>query len=101
MVVFVTVWTSLSLEEARGAQLHFARHTHKVFRVPHFTQRCDHLQNRGEKAPEEEEGFYSFHFVCIFATILVLWVRTLNLFLSCSLLNLQHISFNACQLYVI
>lgn len=44
MVIFVTVWSSVSLKEARCAQLHLTRHTHKVFRVPHFTQRCDHLQ---------------------------------------------------------
>lgn len=51
-----------------------------------------------KEAQGEQESFYSFHFVCIFATILILWVQTLNLFLLCSLLNLQHISFNACQL---
>lgn len=43
MVIFFAVWLSLSLKEASGAQLHFTRHTHKVFRVPHLTQRCDHL----------------------------------------------------------
>lgn len=49
MVVFVTVRPSLSLKEACGAQLHLTGSTHKVFRVPHFTQSCDHLQNREKK----------------------------------------------------
>lgn len=43
MVVFVTVRPSISLKEACGAQLSFTCHTHKVLRVPHFTQCCDHL----------------------------------------------------------
>lgn len=66
MVVFVTVWTSLSLEEARGAQLHFARHTHKVFRVPHFTQRCDHLQNRGGESARRRRRFLFISFCLYF-----------------------------------
>lgn len=47
LVVFVTVRLSFSLKEACGAQLCLTHHTHKVFRVPHLTQRCDHLENRG------------------------------------------------------
>lgn len=46
MIVLVTVRLSVSLKEACGAQLHFTYRTHKVFRMPHMTQRCDHLKNR-------------------------------------------------------
>lgn len=46
MVVFVTVRLSISLKEACGAQLHLTHCTHKVFRVPHFTQCCDHLAKK-------------------------------------------------------
>lgn len=66
MVVLVTVWTSLSLEEARGAQLHFTRHTHKVFRVPHFTQRCDHLQNRKKRSARRTRKFLFISFCLYF-----------------------------------
>lgn len=46
MVVLVTVWLSISLKEACGAQLHLTYRTHKVFRMPRLTQRCDNLKNR-------------------------------------------------------
>lgn len=46
MVVFVTVRPSLSLKEACCAQLSLTDHAHKVLRVPHFTQCCNHLNNK-------------------------------------------------------
>lgn len=45
MVVFLTVRPSLSLKEACCAQLSLTHHAHKVLRVPHFTQCCDHLSH--------------------------------------------------------
>lgn len=46
VIVLIAVRPSISLKEACGAQLYFTRHTHKVFRVPHLTQCCDHLETR-------------------------------------------------------
>lgn len=44
MVVFVTVCLSIPFKESRCAQLCFTNPTHKVLRVPHFTQCSDHLE---------------------------------------------------------
>lgn len=45
MVVFFTIWLPLSFKETCGAQLALTHPTHKVLRVPYFSQCCDHLQH--------------------------------------------------------
>lgn len=42
-VVFITVRPPVSLKEASCAQFCLTHHTHKVLRMPHFSQCCDHL----------------------------------------------------------
>lgn len=62
VVVFVTIWTSISLKEACVTQLHLTHHTHKVFGVPRVTQGCDHLyhlkKNKKKKKYKESEKVF-------------------------------------------
>ena len=58
LVVFLTVGFAVSLKEAGGAQLLLTLKAHKVLRVPHLPQGCDHLhvhQRRGGKGASQRQ----------------------------------------------
>lgn len=95
MVVFVTVRPSLSLKEACGAQLHLTGSTHKVFRVPHFTQSCDHLQNREKKQVQWKREEVCICFIFFLIIIIQISEPTILQCLSVCLIYLSHNAFIA------
>lgn len=95
MVVFVTVRPSLSLKEACGAQLHLTGSTHKVFRVPHFTQSCDHLQNREKKQVQWKREEVCICFIFFLIIIIQISEPTIFQCLSVCLMYLSHNAFIA------
>ena len=84
MIVLVTVRLSISLKEACGAQLHFTYHTHKVFRMPRLTQRCDHLYNRERRINRSKTRIWIFG----------LWKLCGNFFSSHVSIDLLYLSHN-------
>ncbi len=62
-----------------------------MFRVPHFTQRCDHLQNR-KKCKESQKSF--FYLLNLFELPQLFWSQFCIFFVHSK--NLQYIDFNAC-----
>lgn len=90
MVVFVAVRPSVSLKEACGAQLHLTHRTHKVFRVPHFTQCCDHLE-KGNVSERGNKRFWSLSSCLNFHNLVPVW--QILFFVSCR--SRLYLSYNA------